>query len=248
VLTGANDALAGTVNGSNFLYTEGTTAVSGLTIGGTVEWENTNAVNQSGGSVTLGDTIPADEAILYNTPKAIYDILDNSGIGLGASTASYISNAGLFEKTGGAGTSVITPSVTNTGTIEVTAATLDVQGAVTGTGSDKVFGPSTLEFDSTVAAGQTVSFTGSGGTLDLGAPQGSAGKISGFDTVGTNDTIDVAGPWVFSGFTENAGGTQGTLGFANGANTLSLTLIGDCTSADFVSKSGPNGSTLITYT
>ena len=166
-----------------------------------------------------GRNISTDEAILYNTAKATYDILDNSGIGLGASTASYIDNAGLFEKTGGTGASAIAPAVTNTGTIEVTAATLDVQGAVTGTGSDKISGASTLEFDSTVAAGQTVSFTGGGGTLDLAAPQGFAGKISGFDTVGANDTIEVAGPWVFSGFTENAGGTQGTLGFANGAST-----------------------------
>ena len=47
VLTGANDAFSGgTVDGSKFLYTEGTTAVSGLTIGGTVEWENTSAVNE----------------------------------------------------------------------------------------------------------------------------------------------------------------------------------------------------------
>ena len=182
---------------------------------------------------TIGDASCADEAILYNTPKATYDILDNSGIGLGASTASYINNAGLFEKTGGTGASAIAPAVTNTGTIEVTAATLDVQGAVTGKGSDEISGASTLEFDSTVAAGQTLSFTGGGGTLDLTAPQGFAGKISGFDTVGANDTIEVAGPWVFSGFTENAGGTQGTLGFANGASHLSLTLLGDYNPADF---------------
>src|SRR5271156_5020597 len=147
VLTGANDAFSGgTVDGSKFLYTEGTTAVSGLTIGGTVEWENTNAVNQSGGNGTVGDNNSADEAILYNPSKATYAILDNSGIGLGASTASYIDNAGLFEKTGGTGTSAIAPAVTNTGTIEVTTATLDVQGAVTGTGSDKISGASTLEF------------------------------------------------------------------------------------------------------
>jgi len=133
VLTGANDAFSGgTVDGSKFLYTERTTAVSGLTIGGTVEWENTKAINQSGANVTLGDNISADKAILANTSTGTYDILDNSGIGLGASTASYISNAGLFEKTGGTGTSAIAPAVTNTGTIEVTTATLDVHGAVTG--------------------------------------------------------------------------------------------------------------------
>ena len=102
------------MDGSKFLDTEGTTGVSGLTIGGTVEWENTNTVNQSGGNVTLGDNIPADQAILYNTAKATYDILDDSGIGLGASTASHIANPGLFEKTGGTATSAIAPAVTNT--------------------------------------------------------------------------------------------------------------------------------------
>ena len=64
VLSGAATFAGGTVDGSNILYTEGTTTVSGLTIGGTVEWENTNAVNQSGGNVKLGDNISADEAIL----------------------------------------------------------------------------------------------------------------------------------------------------------------------------------------
>jgi Protein of unknown function (DUF3383) len=248
VLTGAHDAFSGgTVDGSRWLVTKGSTAVSGLTIGGTVEWENTGTVNESGESAMIGDA-SGDEAILYNTPKATYDILDDSGIGLGASTASHIDNAGLFEKTGGAGASAIAPAVTNTGTIEVTGATLDVQGAVAGKGTDEISGASTLEFDSTVAAGQTVSFAGGGGALDLTAPQGFAGKISGFDTVGTNDTIEVASPWVFSGFTENAGGTQGTLGFANGASHHSLTLLGDYSPADFAPQTLANGSTLITYT
>ena len=58
---------------------------------------------------SVGDA-SGDQAILYNTPTATYDILDNSGIGLGASTRSYVGAAGLFEKTGGAGTSVISPS------------------------------------------------------------------------------------------------------------------------------------------
>jgi hypothetical protein len=95
--------------------------------------------------------------------------------------------------------------------------------------------------------GQTISFTGSGGTLDLTAPQGFSGKVSGFDTVGANDTIEVASPWAFSGFTENKAGTQGTLGFANGATTLRLTLLGDYAAADFTA-SPANGGTLITYT
>ena len=206
-------------------------------------------MNESGGSATIGDDASGDEAILFNTSGATYDILDNSGIGQGSSTASYIDNAGLFEKTGGTATSAIAPPVTNTGTIEVAAATLDVQGAVTRTGSDEISRASTLEFDAGVSAGQTVSFIGRGGELELHAPAFFAGSISGFDTAGagSNDTIEVAAPWSYTGFKENAGGTEGTLGFADGASTLRLTLIGNYNPADFVSHTQANGSTLITY-
>ena len=248
LLSGAATFAGGTVDGSNFLYTEGTTTVSGLTIGGTVEWENINTANESGGSATIGDA-NGDEAVLYNTPKATYDILDNSGVGQGSSTASHTDNAGLFEKTGGTGTSTITPNVTNTGTIEVAAGRLDFKEGIYGAGADTVSGASTLEFNSIVTAGQTASFTGSGGELALFAPAVFAGSISGFDTAGAglNDTIQVGAAWVFTGFTENAGGAEGELGFMNGSSTISLTLIGDYTPADFVANAGPHGSTLITY-
>ncbi|HKI20195.1 MAG TPA: hypothetical protein VKA15_20060, partial [Isosphaeraceae bacterium] len=248
LLSGAATFAGGTVDGSNFLYTEGTTTVSGLTIGGTVEWENTEAVTQSGGTVTIGDA-GGDEAILFNTLKATYDIADDSGIDRGSSTASDIKNGGLFEKTGGAGVSTIVPKVTNNRTIDVSSGTLDFQAGIFGTGSDTISGASTLQLDAEVSAGQTVSFTGSGGELELHAPAAFAGSIRGFDTAGagSNDTIEVAEPWVFTGFTENGGGTEGTLGFMNGASTISLTLIGDYNPADFVHHTLANGSTVITY-
>ena len=103
--------------------------------------------------------------------------------------------------------STIVPNVTNNGTIEVTSGTLDFTGKILGTGSDTISGVSTLQLDAEVSAGQTVDFTGSGGELALHAPAAFAGSISGFDTAGagSNDTIEVAAPWVFTGFTENAG-------------------------------------------
>jgi hypothetical protein len=242
-------SLGGTVNGSNVLKTEGPTTVSGLTIGGTVEWENTNTVTQSGGTVTIGDS-SGDKAGLFNTATGTYDIADDNGIDRGSSKASYIKNAGLFEKTGGTGTSTIAPAVANSGTLEAASGTLEFKGAVTGTGTDEISGRATLEFYSTAAAGQTVSFTGSGGELLLHDPAGFAGSISDFDMAGagSNDTIRIASPWDFIGFTENANGMEGTLGFSNGSSTLSLTLIGDYTAKDFVHHMGPRGSTLITYT
>jgi hypothetical protein len=132
LLSRAASFAGGTVDGSNFLYTEGMAAVSDLTIGGTVEWENTKAVTQSGGTVTIGDSI-GDKAILNNELLGTYDIADDSGIARGNSTASDIVNAGLFEKTGGTGASTIVPNVTNNGTIEVTSGTLAFTGRILGT-------------------------------------------------------------------------------------------------------------------
>ena len=114
----------------------------------------------------------------------------------------------MFEKTGGTGTSAIAPALTNTGTVLVSSGVLDLQGAVSGTGADTISGASTLEFGSTVAGGQTIGFAGAGGALDLGDPQGFSGKISGFDTVGSNDTLEISAPWTYLGFSENAADTR----------------------------------------
>ena len=224
LLSGAATFAGGTVDGSNILYTEGTTTVSGLTIGGTVEWENTNAVNQSGGNVTIGDA-SGDEAILFNTSTATYDILDNSGIELGASTASYIKNAGLFEKTGGTGMSTIVPAVTNTGTIEVTSGTLDFEGGDIRDGIGHHLG----RFHAGVrrgGRGRPDSFLHRQRRRTRTArPSGFAGTSAASTRPEPDRTTRSRSPALgLSGFTENAGGTQGTLGFTNGASTLSLTL------------------------
>jgi hypothetical protein len=205
-------------------------------------------VTQSGGTVTIGDK-SSDEAVLHDTSSGTYDITDDSGIDRGRSTASDIKNAGLFEKTGGTGMSTIVPNITNNGTIEVTSGTLAFNGRILGTGSDTILGASKLQFDASVSAGQTVHFTGSGGALELHGPSVFAGSISGFDTAGagSNDRIEVAEPWVFTGFTERAGGKEGTLRFRNGASALGLTLMGNYNSHDFVAQTLANHSTVITY-
>ena len=188
-----------------------------------------------------------DAAALINTSSGTYAISGNYGVGIGTSASSSITNQGLFEKTSGTGVSTISPAIANTGTIMVSAGTLDLEGAVSGTGVDTISGAATLEFNSSAALGQTVGFTGNGGTLDLGDPQGFSGKISGFDMVGTNDTLEIAAPWTYLGFSENAADTEGTLTFANSATHISLTLLGNYTADDFIHQVGPGGSTLVTY-
>jgi hypothetical protein len=234
LLDGANTFAGGTVDGSNALETKGMTTLSGLTIGGTVVWENEGIVTQSGGSATLGDA-SGDTALLDNGSRGIYDITDDSGIGLGSSIASNIQNAGLFEKTGGTGTSAIAPSIDNTGMIEALSGTLDLQGAVTGKGKDEVSGASTLEFDSTVAASQTIDFLGGPSAVDLINPDGFAGKIADF---ASSDTVQLSGDWVLSSFSENAAGTLGTLTLASDASHHAFNFVGDYTANDFKIASG----------
>lgn len=237
-LIGVDDFAGATTSGSQIMYVDGTTKVSGLTIGGTTTFENANSLMQSSGDVTVGDSSD-NAATLINASRGTWDITDDSGIGLGSSTASSIANAGLLEKTGGTGTSAITPDIKNSGTIAVTSGTLDLQGAVTGEGTDTVSGASTLEFDSTVSKNQTVDFTNSpaGGlsVVDLIDPHGFSGQIGNF---ASPNTVDLSGDWVFSGFSENSGGTLGTLTLAKGATQFSLNFIGDYTANDFAINSG----------
>ena len=131
--------LDGTIDGDSLFETEGATTISsGLTTSGSVEWENTGTVTQSVGTVFIGDS-NGDSVILDNV--GTYDITDDSGISDGSSTTSNIENAGLFEKTGGTGTSVIGPSVTNDGTIRATSGKIEFQNAVIGDGKDTSSGP-----------------------------------------------------------------------------------------------------------
>ena len=60
------------------------------------------------------------------------------------------------------------------------------------------------------------------------------------------DAVDLSGDWVFSGFSENSGGTLGTLTLAKDATHLSLNFIGDYTKVDFAITSG--ATTVIGHT
>jgi hypothetical protein len=181
----------------------------------------------TGGVTTLGDAA-GDLAQLAIASTGTWDIADDSGIGLGGPAPSSILNSGLFEKTGGSGSSAIAPQLVNNGSVLASSGTLDLQGAVGGIGTDTISGASTLEFDSTAGGGQTAGFTGVDGTLDLIDPQGVAAKVSGF--AASDDSVELSGDWVFSQFSETGAGNMGTLTLTSGANQLSLNFLGDYTS------------------
>ena len=241
-LSGATSLSGATVEGSKRLYLNGATAiVGGMTFGGTGGVSNTNTVTESGGDVILGDA-SGDVTTLANTSTAAWYFAGDCGILLGNSAVSTITNSGLIEKSSGVGVSHIAPGIANSGTLEVVSGTLDIEGAITGTGKDVMFGASTLELDAGVAAGQSVSFTGAGSILELLDPQVFAGKLSGFDTVGTNDTLALSDVWTYVGFKENAGHTEGTMTVANGATDATVTFVGNYNASLFHSVTNTTGT------
>ena len=255
-LTGKNAFAGATMSGFDVLYAIGATTVSGLTIGGTTTFNAWGAVSESGGSATLGDS-SGNLARLNIASTGTWDFLDDSGINRGTSTSSAIINSGLLEKTGGAGTSVIAPIVTNNGVntggaavnagILVSSGALDFKGTVQGTGTDTILGATTLEFDSSVSSpktlgGQNIVFAGGGGgTLDLTSPTGFYGEISGF---AASDAIDLLGSWALSGYSDVSGVT--TLTLTSGAIPHAFAFVGDYAQSAFHIASGT--TTIITHT
>jgi hypothetical protein len=248
-LTG-NDSFVGakvsgpTVGGGGYraMYTEGTTSLSGLTIGGRTTLQNSGTLTESGGEMMLGDTL-GHIARLLNT--GTYDIADDSGIKRGVANA-HIQNTGLFEKTGGTETSVVQPQFANFGTVQVDSGTLDFDSEMLGLGTEIISGASILEFNRGVGSGQTVAFLG-GGELALSsiyADTNFLGHISGF---AATDTLSLSGAWNLVDFHENSAGTGGTLVLENKLHGDSfLHFLGDYTASDF-SISHPGGNTIIAH-
>jgi len=236
------------VSGAASVITFGSTVLEGLDLAGASRLYNHGTVTQSG-AVTVGDANASDKSVIANFAGAIWRIEDGDVITLGADHASYLGNAGLFEKTTGSGVSTVALAVGNNGSIWVGSGTLDFQGAVAGQGGDTISGAATLEFDNSVSALQSVDFLGADGVLILGAPLEFDGHISGFDTAGagSKDSVQLGGAWTLDGFVENASGTGGTLNLTSGASHLGLYFVGAYGDGLFSASSGKGGGTLITY-
>jgi hypothetical protein len=232
-----------TTSGANALIDDADTSMTGLTIGG-AGFVNEGLLTQSATSVILGDAHDR-AAMLINNAGAVWNFAYDSGIALGGSSLSSISNYGLIEKTGGAGVSAIAPAIDNAGELLVNCGVLEVKGAVTGTGVDSIVGEATLEFDACVASTQTISFSGSEGALVLGAKPMFAGVFSGFDTVGSNDSVELLGSWTLDSYSQSSA-ARGTLMLSDATQTIKLTFEGAYSESDFYARVG-TGHTFITY-
>ncbi len=247
-ITGAaagGKAAGGTV-ATTGTVTLGSNATSYVGTGAT--WLVQGTVNQGAGNLVLDDQSGGHwmAGTLSIASTGVFDLTDDSDIVHNYNAAGSILNAGLLEKTGGTGVSVIGNALANTGDggVLVSSGTLDIQGAVSGTGMETISGAAKLEFDSTVGDSsaphaQNIVFAGAG-VLDLHSPQTFWGEISNF---ASNDAIDLLGSWSYSNFAEVNG--VGELTLTNGSATHRFDFIGAFTSSSFHIASG--GTTVITH-
>jgi fibronectin-binding autotransporter adhesin len=247
-----------TINGAGVLTTagaSGSTAVSGLTIGGAVDWTNIRTITENGGSLTLGAAI-GDTATLINAKAGVYDMTDDNGIKLGGSLGASIANAGIIEKTGGGGDSLVQPNIKNTGLMKVTAGELELGGKISGTGTLQVLGGATLQVDGGVASTQTLTYGSGGGEialadLNVGGTDQFSGFIHGW---ASGDSLNVGtsfGAGTLYSFLENKGHTGGTLTVTDNGLSAAINFNGlggaVVSAANFTQGVDPSGATLFSF-
>jgi hypothetical protein len=183
----------GLANGSGTIISNGGATATGLALEGSTVFRNTGVVTVNG---ALYDGYNAsDTANFINQAAGMVQLLTNASIYTGG--ASSFSNQGTLLKSG-AGTSVIAPSFTNSGTITVAQGTLRIAGTSNTLGG---------------------SITGSG-TLEL---SGGATAINGV-TLGIGSVLlDGASVTMGANVTAAAICTQTTGTLALGGHTLTLT-------------------------
>jgi hypothetical protein len=195
----------------------------------------------------------SDAFVLDNETSGIIEANANTAVTTGpgdenanleVDSKSTVLNAGTIESSANATLAVWDP-LQNSGTVLAQGQEINLLGAVTGTGSDEISG-TTLDFNSSVGAGQSVSFV-STGTLWLGDAVAFKGSVQNF---GGLDEIVLAGfddstlhPLRYA---ENGAGTGGTLTIDDGANVAHIKFVGDYKRSDFAPMPG-SGSTIIEF-
>jgi hypothetical protein len=209
-----------TIDQSGYAYIEtGGNAGDGIVNQGTI-----SQAASGGALVIAGNSFTNDRTITAAS----------SGGALTIAATTFIDNGAIDISNGE--TVTIDSTTANTGTIDVSSGALDFGGGISGTGSETISGPATLKFDANVSAGQTVTFTGSGGELILKEAQDFHALIKGFGAGGAHDSIDAMnfphGSSTFS-FSENSAHTLATLTLTDGADVAHFHLSGDYVRSDF---------------
>jgi hypothetical protein len=165
-------------------------------------------------------------------------------IGSGTSTIAGAVHVGSSASIGGAGT--INANLVNDGGVTATG-TLDVNGAVTGSGTFTVNTGTHLEFGSSVAASDNVSFQSATGSLILDHSSGFAALISGFSGNGMlsgSDQIDLK-DINYNSLSESFDQASQTLSISDGSNSATLHFVGSYVAQNFKFASDGSGGTIV---
>jgi hypothetical protein len=150
--------------GASMLVTKsgGTASVDFLTLGGTVDWQNSGTVGEVH-TLTIGDAT-FNAATFTNEKGGVYEFTTDNGIARGAAlNSSFINLAGaMLEKNGGNLFSLVDVNVTDTGAITAATGTLEFRG------------PNNSFAGAISGAGQFVLGLGSSDLIAFGATIGSA--------------------------------------------------------------------------
>ncbi len=109
------------------IVVQGSADINNETIQASATLEDAGFISQDA-NIGVGNST-ADTSALVIDSGATYDIITDSPIG--ASGTATVTNAGLFEKTGGTGQSLIYPFFNNTGTLLVAAGSIGLEGGGT---------------------------------------------------------------------------------------------------------------------
>ncbi|WP_246666719.1 VCBS domain-containing protein [Bradyrhizobium guangdongense] len=225
------------------------TTVAIVETGGAVTINNSGAINgnisvatatfnnEAGGTWTVSGTSVFGTLSTIDNAGTI-DLLNGAAISSADGLTFGITNSNVIDSWG---TTSITGTITNTGTIEVNSGTLTLFGSLSGTGSVTLDADATLKLEGTVT--QTVTFSGGNAELEIGTDT-FGGTIAGLSAT---DKIDLTSIKYDIGTTATYDAGKGELTVSDAyGHSIVLKLDGDYSGAHFAGSDDGSGNTLIT--
>jgi hypothetical protein len=226
--------------GTLLLASGSTGTITGGSVSGGAVLQVNSSVDQIG-SLTVGDAKPPSSSQILISAGANYTLEAGADIG-GNGTLTV---AGTLTSAGD-GLAILNPSIVDTGSILANLGTLDVLGAVGGTGGFGIGTGGELEFgaNSAIGASNTVSFNGTGELL-LNSETGYGAGIAGF---AKGDIIEMSfiNPGSISGSLTDNGHLLTVQDGSGDSITLSFTAAQSMSSLSFTV--GPHGYGAVIHT
>ena len=261
---GATLTLSGaTINGG--AVNDGSALGSGTpTAFGTIAVTASSEIENAGlnyGNVTVGnailtldnDTVTGTTFTGFGATSIIHvdggDTLTLNNVNITGTSAVTIGAQGLVQ-TNGSGLTWSGTNVTNDGTIEVHSGSLEITGSIGGSGTVQIDAGALFVLN----ASDTQNITYAGGNGAAGELQIDTSTFGGTITgLSATDEIDLRtigyglnGLHTTGTYVSNSTNTGGVLTVTDGANSISMTLVGDYRDAHFAGATDHNGGTLIT--